>query len=125
MIFVDPRNPKPLHEQIKESVMEQITLGALTPGDRLPSVRETAQSMRIAPNTIQRAYRELEAAGVISSSPGRGSFITIKSEGIRERRIEEMTGRLVHLADDLMRLGVSENEIIRHVKGVYGRRDSK
>ena len=120
MIFVDPRNPKPLHEQIKESVLEQITLGVLAPGDRLPSVRETAQSTQIAPNTIQRAYRELEAGGVISSYPGRGSFITMQSEGILERKIKETVDKFTRAASDLKKLGVAEDDLIKSVREVYG-----
>lgn len=112
MVFVDPRNPKPLHEQIKESIIEQITLGVLSPGDRLPSVREMSQSLRIAPNTIQRAYSELDADGVISSYPGRGSFIMSPGDAIRERRIAGLAARLVPIVAELRRLGVTEDEII-------------
>jgi len=124
MIFVDPRNPKPLHEQIKESVTEQIALGALAPGDKLPSIREMAQDLRIAPNTIQRAYRDLETGGVISSYPGKGSFISLHIDGIRERRKEELMARLVRMANELMDLGATEGEIIDRLKGDrfgYGR----
>jgi len=122
MIFVDPRNPKPLHEQLKESVIEQVTLGVLNPGDKLPSVREIAQSMRIAPNTIQRAYRDLETAGVISSSPGRGSFVTMQREGVRNRRISELTARFKALLGELKTLGVTDDEIIQLVKDIVGRK---
>ena len=117
MMFIDPRNPKPLHEQITESVMEQIALGLLSPGDKLPSVREMAQSMRIAPNTIQRAYRELEIGGVISSSPGRGSFIIIHSEGLIERRRDELTARFDQVIGELRNLGVTEDDLIIRLKG--------
>ena len=117
MIFINPRNPKPLHEQIKESVTEQIAMGIMSPGDRLPSVREMAQTMRIAPNTIQRAYRELEAGGVIGSYPGRGSFITIHSEGIRERRKGELAARFIAIAGEMRGIGVTEDELLRLLKG--------
>lgn len=117
MIFVDPRNPKPLHEQIKASIMDQIVLGALSPGDRLPSVREMAQSMRIAPNTIQRAYRELESSGVISSYMGRGSFISIHGDGIRESRKEELMARLDRMVTEIKSLGVTNDEILNRIKG--------
>ena len=124
MIFIDTRNPTPLHEQIKESVLEQIALGVLSPGDKLPSVRETAQSMRIAPNTIQRAYRELETGGVINSIPGRGSFITMHGDGLRERRKGELTAKLIHLAGELKNMGVTEDELLGLLKGGYIQRDS-
>ena len=117
MIFIDPRNPKPLHEQIKESVLEQISLGVLSPGDKLPSVREMAQSMRIAPNTIQRAYRDLETCGVINSSPGRGSFVTIHGDGLKERRKNELTARFDQLICELRSLGVTDDELKIRVEG--------
>ena len=117
MIFIDPRNPKPLHEQIVESVMEQISLGLLSPGDKLPSVREMAQSMRIAPNTIQRAYKDLETGGAINSSQGRGSFVIIHSEGLRERRKDEMLEKFEHLINELQKLGVTKDELIIRLKG--------
>ena len=118
MILVDPRNPKPLHEQIKESVMEQILIGALSSGDRLPSVRETAQTAQIAPNTIQRAYRELENDGVISSYPGRGSYISLDRDGIRERRKAELASRLIRLIGEIKTMGTTNDEIMDLVKGV-------
>ncbi|MCL2058552.1 MAG: GntR family transcriptional regulator [Oscillospiraceae bacterium] len=124
MIFINPRNPKPLHEQIKESVLEQISLGLMSPGDRLPSVREMAQSMRIAPNTIQRAYRELETGGVINSYPGRGSFITIHSDGIRERRKGELAARFTQLIGEMRNMGVTEDEMQRLLKGGVASHDS-
>jgi GntR family transcriptional regulator len=125
MIFIDPRNPKPLHEQIKESVLEQISLGVLTPGDRLPSVRDMAQSMRIAPNTIQRAYRDLETGGVISSYPGRGSFITIHGDGIRKRRREDLVIKFIQMINELRSLGVTDDEMTEMMKGGAGQIDQQ
>jgi GntR family transcriptional regulator len=116
MIFINHGNPKPLHEQIKDSVVEQIMLGVLSYGDRLPSVRDMALSLRIAPNTIQRAYRELETAGIITSQPGRGSFISIRSDGIQERRRQELLTNLKSLAGELKNLGVTEDEIINNIR---------
>jgi GntR family transcriptional regulator len=116
MIFINPRNPKPLHEQIGESVMEQIMIGALSPGDKLPSIRELAQSMRIAPNTIQRAYRDLENAGIIISYPARGSFISINNDEVLERRRGELLADFIRLSGELKKLGVREDELIDKIK---------
>ena len=105
--------------------MEQIALGVLSPGDRLPSVREMAQSMRIAPNTIQRAYRDLESGGVISSSPGRGSFVAIHSDGLRERRKNELKARFDQLIGELRNLGVTNDELINQLEGGSDQRDAE
>lgn len=75
MIHLDHRDRRPIYEQIVESVRQQIRAGVLQPGDQLPSVRELSASLSINPNTIQRAYRELERTGWTVSQPGRGSFV--------------------------------------------------
>lgn len=75
MIHLDYRDARPIYTQIIDGFREQILAGVLRPGDKLPSVRELAGTLTINPNTIQRAYRELEMQGWIVSVPGKGSFI--------------------------------------------------
>ena len=71
---LDYRDPLPIYEQLKQECKRLILSGVIAPGDKLPSVRELAGSLSINPNTIQRAYRELEADGYLISVPGKGSF---------------------------------------------------
>ena len=83
MVHLDYRDARPIYAQIIENYKSQITAGVLEAGDRLPSVRELASQLAINPNTIQRAYRELESQGWIASVPGKGSFvckITVNSQ---------------------------------------------
>lgn len=75
MIHLDYRDARPIYTQIVDSFREQIRTGILQIGDKLPSVRELAQSLTINPNTIQRAYRELEMGGWIATVPGKGCFV--------------------------------------------------
>ncbi len=81
MVLLDYRDARPIYAQIADGFREQITKGILEPGDRLPSVRELATELTINPNTIQRAYRELELQGWITSVGGKGSFVSGKPLG--------------------------------------------
>jgi GntR family transcriptional regulator len=72
---VDPRSGVPLYTQLIEQVKRSIAVGALAPGERLPTVKQLAVDLTINANTVARAYRDLERDGVIETSPGRGSFV--------------------------------------------------
>ena len=74
MITINTRDPRPIYAQIKEALCRLILTGALQTNERLPSVREMAAQLAINPNTIQRAYNELEGEGYTYSVPGKGSF---------------------------------------------------
>ena len=76
MIHLDYRDARPIYSQIVDNFRSQIAAGVLQEGDRLPSVRELATQLTINPNTIQRAYRELEAAGWIATVAGKGCFVS-------------------------------------------------
>lgn len=117
MILIDMRSSKPLYEQIKESIRSQMVHGALRPGDKLPSVRELAQSAAINPNTIQKAYRDLEAEGLIYTVPGKGCFVAETSANAKENRKQELLKAIRPLWTELRYLGVADEELVRHMKG--------
>ena len=98
MIQLDYRDARPIYSQILDSFREQILTGVLQPGDRMPSIRELATQLTINPNTIQRAYRELETEGWIISVPGKGSFVC-KSQ----TPAENDTKKLLESFDDIVR----------------------
>ena len=75
MVHLDYRDARPIYTQIVDNFRSQILAGVLENGDKLPSVRELAAQLAINPNTIQRAYRELEMAGWIATVPGKGCFV--------------------------------------------------
>ena len=118
-ITLNSRDPRPIYLQVKESLRQLIIGGVLTPESKLPSVREIAGTLAINPNTIQRAYRELEAEGFIYSITGKGSFVSPSREisGEELRRRWEDLDRAVR---ELRFLGVSEEELIRHLKDEGG-----
>ena len=75
MLHLDYRDIRPLYAQITDNIRQQISGGVLVQGDKLPSVRELAVELSINPNTIQRAYRQLEMEGGIATVPGKGCFV--------------------------------------------------
>ena len=111
-IDVDPRSGVPIYVQIVDQVRHALDVGGLRPGERLPTVRQLAGELAIAPNTIVKAYNELQRRGLVVSRPGVG---TVVAEGVeevaRERRVEEVFERLRVLVRDAAALGISEDEL--------------
>ena len=114
MVHLDYRDARPIYSQIIDGFREQIATGVLQPGDKLPSVRELAATLAINPNTIQRAYRQLEALGWIATVPGKGCFVS----GLPEYAMEEQR-ELLHAFDEaaaaLLQQGFTRQELADRV----------
>ena len=110
MVVLDHRDARPLYLQVKDSLRRMMLTGLLAPGEKLPSVRALATQLAINPNTIQRAYNELEGEGYIYSVPGKGSFAA-GNTGADEARRKELTEKLRELAAELKYLGVTGEEL--------------
>ncbi len=115
MFTLNYKDSRPIYEQVKDSIRRAIISGVLATGDKIPSVRETAGELAVNPNTIQRAYHELEAEGYICSVPGKGSFVSESDEALQGRR-EELFIKLDKTLAELGQLGVDTDEVCRHVK---------
>ena len=115
MIQINYRDPRPNYEQLRDGFRQLILTGVLEPNAKMPSVRELAASLAINPNTIQRAYRELEAEGCICSVPGRGSFVCKTDAAVLARRTE-LTAQLQQAVGELRTLGLTDEEIIALMK---------
>lgn len=120
MIVLDYRDSRPLYQQVKDSLRRMMLTGLLEPDEKLPSVRSLATQLAINPNTIQRAYAELEAEGYIYSVAGRGSFVSA-GDGEHLRRIAELTGRLVPLLEELKSLGYTREQLLVLWEGGEGK----
>ena len=110
MIHLDYRDARPIYSQIADGIRQQIRAGILQEGDRLPSVREMAVELTINPNTIQRAYRELESEGIIASVAGKGSFVASEPAGNGELLTE-----FDALVEKLTGQGVTREELARRI----------
>ena len=115
MIRLNYRDSRPIYEQIKDNLKKLIISGAIAEGERLPSVREMATQLAINPNTIQRAYRELESEGYIATVPGKGSFAARGGEMDAGRR-QELFQKLEEAALELKYAGVEPREIVARLQ---------
>ena len=109
MITINYRDPRPIYEQIQTELRRLMLTGVLPPGSRLPSVRELAGQLAINPNTIQRAYSQLETEGYVYTVSGRGTFVCEVREQNRQRRAE-VTARVQPLMEELRDLGMTREE---------------
>ena len=110
MISLNYRDARPIYEQIKERLRQLILSGAIGEGERMPSVRELAAELAINPNTIMRAYRELEAEGFVYSVQGKGTFAGRLCE-VDTSRKQLLMQTFRNSARELLQLGVSAEEL--------------
>lgn len=118
MILIDYTDRRPIYEQVMEKLADLMLRGILEQDSQLPSVRSLAMDLSINPNTIQRAYTELERRGYIYSVKGRGSFVAANQK-LREqkrRRVMEETERLV---EEAKAVGISMLELQEHIIQCY------
>lgn len=116
-VHVDPQNGLPLYRQIMSQIKHSISSGHLKAGDKLPSVRELAQTIHISPITIVKAYEELEREGVILTQRGKGTFVAEGGSPLRERERREVLRRQIReLLANAWHLDIDEGEIVEIVK---------
>lgn len=116
MISLNYRDSRPIYEQIEDGLRKLIVTGALGADEKLPSVRALAAQLAINPNTIQRAYAELEAEGYVVSVTGKGSFVA-EGDTQNTARRAELTGKLKPLLEELKNLGMTREELVQLWEG--------
>ena len=119
MILIDYKSRTPIYEQLIENVKALIVSGVLERDAQLPSVRQLAQELAINPNTIQRAYAELEREGIIYSLKGRGSFVGSSLGELRTVQQKALLDELAKVCRELKALDVSQDIINATVAQVY------
>jgi len=117
--YVDKLSRTPIYEQIITGITKMIESGALTAGDRLPSVRELSNDLSINPNTIQKAYLELDRRGLTASSPGRGSFVTAEAAELIKKTGSSRIDEFVSLLRELRNAGADRTALINAVNEVF------
>ena len=123
MFELDVRSRKPIYEQLVERLKELIITEILKTDEQLPSVRTLAQQLTINPNTIQKAYRELEVQGYIYSIKGKGSFVSPASPSPNAEKLSKVKSELVKLISEAMYIGISADDlykIIQEVEAIVG-----
>ena len=115
MVHLDYRDARPIYSQIVSGFREQIRSGVLASGERLPSVRELAAQLTINPNTIQRAYRELEADGWIVTVPGKGCFVSANGSCQEQERLKQIA-IFDEACTALLSLGMTREELAARVQ---------
>lgn len=108
---MDYDKSRAIYKQIIENFQKQLVRKELGPGDKIPSQREYAQQVRVNPNTVQRAYQELERSGLVATIRGQGTFIQADEAMIDEIRQQMADNLLDHFLEEMSSLGYSEDEI--------------
>ncbi len=122
MFTLDYKSRLPIYEQLYKSITRMAALGALDEGEPLPSVRALAQELGVNPNTVQKAYQMLEHDGIISSVPGKGSFISQGGSALSQQR-EIALEKLEEAAKAAADCGIPKDEAMEHVNNQYSGRD--
>ena len=118
MILLDYRDRRPIYEQIVERFVELMVTGVMPQDSQMPSVRSMAVELSINPNTIQRAYAELERQGYIYSVKGKGSFVA-ENRHIMEKRGEELLKEFKTLAEQARSMGLEKERLHAVISEVY------
>ena len=119
MLVIDKMSRKPIYEQIVEGIEREIVTGLIAEKEQLPSIRELSAILGTNPNTIQKAFLDLDRAGVIVSTPGRGCFV---AEGAKEKirlRLASKIAQIGEMASELANAGIDMKSVIAAVKNAY------
>lgn len=112
IVVLDSTDARPIYVQIMDEVRRAISQGSLTVDEPLPSVRQLARELRINPNTVSQAYRELERLGVVEGRPGQGTFvIRARVSATQQRELVRMVA--TRALRDANRYGLDPNDVIR------------
>ncbi|MBQ8299803.1 MAG: GntR family transcriptional regulator [Clostridia bacterium] len=113
MITLDYQSRTPIYEQIVNEIERYISLGILKAEEQLPSIREFAMTLGINPNTVKKAYEELERRGSITVISTKGTFVSKNIGGVSQRKIKETIEKIRDEIRELEKLGISKEEIIK------------
>jgi DNA-binding transcriptional regulator YhcF (GntR family) len=111
VISIDPALPAPPYEQLRVQFMDEVRSGALAAGTRIPTVRKLAEDLGLAPNTVARAYRELEADGFIETRGRNGSFVSAQGDAAEKQAQEAARA----YADRIRKLGIPSPQALSYV----------
>jgi GntR family transcriptional regulator len=119
MLQLDYTNPQPLYEQIREKIKEMIFRGLLPTHQQLPSVREMAAMLALNPNTIQKAYRDLELQGYLYSVRGKGNFVAAPTQEHRAGQAEALLREMAQPIKKLRFFGITLETVLERAAQAY------
>jgi GntR family transcriptional regulator len=120
LINIDIRSSRPIYEQIIDGIKENILKGILQPGDKLPSVREMSSMITTNPNTVSRAYMELERQGVTETIRGRGTYVSSNYKPkVEEDRMEKLREDIKKIILEAHYMGIKKEEIVKLINESY------
>jgi GntR family transcriptional regulator len=116
MFELDVRSRKPIYEQLMDKLKELMITEVLKENERLPSVRTLAKELTVNPNTIQKAFRQLEMEGFIYTLPGKGSFVSPPNEVRNTMKQEKIKSELAKIVREALYMGIEIQDIYRIVE---------
>lgn len=118
-IALSPSNPDPMYKQVTDQIKNAIAAGDLRPNDKLPSIRELAEALKISIITIKRAYLDLESEGFILTRAGLGSFVAdVNRERLRKEKLAEFKTALKGMLATGARFGVKAKDVVQLIREV-------
>jgi len=113
-IVLSPSSPDPMYKQVTDQIKDAIASGDLKPNDKLPSIREMAEVLKISAITIKRAYLDLENEGYIITRAGMGSFVVeLDRDTLRNRKLDEVRQALSRIMKTGQKFGISAGDIFQ------------
>ncbi|MEI5908315.1 GntR family transcriptional regulator [Bacillus spongiae] len=112
MFEIDIRSRVPIYEQLVHNIKDLVINGVLLPDQKLPSVRSLSKELTVNPNTIQKAYRELEREGYVYSQPGKGSFVAPLPSSLQRSKLEAVKEEIRKQISEAIFLGLTEEEVL-------------
>jgi GntR family transcriptional regulator len=119
MFQLDLTSRKPIYEQVMDGFKQLIIKEILTADEKIPSVRELAKELTINPNTIQKAYRELERQGYVYSVKGRGNFVCGKIRKVDEEKLNQLKKQVQSSLSELIYMGIEKEELMELIEAAY------
>lgn len=118
-VYIDYKSRKPIYEQLIENISKMVLTGVFAPNELIPSVRQLASELGINPNTIHKAYLELERRGIIYSVKGRGSFVSENITDAANKQKEELIASLTEALRESQELGLTKEEASAVLDSVF------
>lgn len=119
MLIIDKFSRKPIYEQIIEGIEKEIMMGVLREREQLPSIRELSALLGVNPNTIQKAFQELDRNGIIVSGQGRGCFVADQAALKIKEKLSVKITEIESIALELARAGIEEEKLISAIRSAY------